>query len=290
MAPVFASAARRVEADHPTGRVLADRLTGVEVERVAASGVWKPRSSPKIRKAPLVSRALVARGVTPDKRWKRRQPKLQSGATAYRYLPNHKALLVTARPRSRTSHSCLPMPAQSWERPSAVVKGFTQLVVESELQQRTMLRLALEPDNAERELPLRQGRAIDLVVVGTRALVPEPGETACISSPSPPVLRQGSSLWSGSPTSLASPLIRPLRSCCGPPRQCCTMPLDGWTAPRRLRIRWASALGWLQSTWSAYRSVYGSAWGFRRWWVHSWAALWAYRSGEPRWVGSWAAS
>jgi hypothetical protein len=42
-----------------------------------------------------------------------------------------------------------------------VVEAFTRLIVDTEAQQRTMLRLSLEADPAERAaLPLRQGRAI----------------------------------------------------------------------------------------------------------------------------------
>jgi hypothetical protein len=47
------------------------------------------------------------------------------------------------------------------QRLAAVIDTFIALVVETEAQQRTMLRLALEADPVERAaLPLRQGRAI----------------------------------------------------------------------------------------------------------------------------------
>jgi hypothetical protein len=43
----------------------------------------------------------------------------------------------------------------------AVVTAFLHLIVDTEPQQRTMLRLSLDPDPRERgELPLRKGRAI----------------------------------------------------------------------------------------------------------------------------------
>jgi len=52
-------------------------------------------------------------------------------------------------------------PTDVSERLAAVVDAFTTLIIETEDQQRTMLRLALEADPAERAaLPLRQGRAI----------------------------------------------------------------------------------------------------------------------------------
>jgi hypothetical protein len=47
------------------------------------------------------------------------------------------------------------------ERLDAVVREFTRLIVETETQQRTMLRLSLEQPGGERkDLPLRQGRAV----------------------------------------------------------------------------------------------------------------------------------
>jgi hypothetical protein len=52
-------------------------------------------------------------------------------------------------------------PADVADRLAAVLDAFTTLIVETEDQQRTMLRLSLEADPAERAaLPLRQGRAI----------------------------------------------------------------------------------------------------------------------------------
>jgi hypothetical protein len=43
----------------------------------------------------------------------------------------------------------------------AVVTAFLRLIVDTEAQQRTMLRLSLDPDPGHRgELPLRKGRAI----------------------------------------------------------------------------------------------------------------------------------
>jgi hypothetical protein len=51
-----------------------------------------------------------------------------------------------------------------------VVQAFLRIIVVSEPQQRTMLRLSLEPDPSLRgELPLRQGRAIGWI---TEALAP----------------------------------------------------------------------------------------------------------------------
>ena len=55
----------------------------------------------------------------------------------------------------------LVMTGQSRFAGDAVVVEFTRMIVETESQQRTMLRLSLEPTGGgRRDLPLRQGRAI----------------------------------------------------------------------------------------------------------------------------------
>lgn len=85
-----------------------------------------------------------------------------SRATAYRYFPNQRALLVAAHPEAGAI-SLLPddPPDDASTRLDLVIDAFTRSTVENEAQQRTMLRLSLEADPVERsELPLRQGRAI----------------------------------------------------------------------------------------------------------------------------------
>jgi hypothetical protein len=55
-------------------------------------------------------------------------------------------------------------PEDAAARLDAVVRNFTAMILDTEAQQRTMLRLSLEMDTAERTaLPLRQGRAIDWI-------------------------------------------------------------------------------------------------------------------------------
>ena len=83
-----------------------------------------------------------------------------SRATAYRYFPDQRALLAAAHPETHTP-SLLADPAETdpFRRLAAVVASFTELIVETEAQQRAMLRLSLAEDPG-RELPLRQGRAI----------------------------------------------------------------------------------------------------------------------------------
>jgi AcrR family transcriptional regulator len=107
------------------------------------------------------ARDLVTSGVTPTVE----QAAAAAGTsrtTAYRYFPNNRSLLVAAHPETG-KQSLLPAnpPEDPAARLDAVVAAFTRLIVDTEAQQRTMLRLALEADPAERrELPLRQGRAI----------------------------------------------------------------------------------------------------------------------------------
>src|SRR5688500_527371 len=85
-----------------------------------------------------------------------------SRTTAYRYFPNQRALLAAAHPET-AADSLLPDDASDdvVVRLDLVVDAFTRMIVETEAQQRTMLRLSLEAGPVERsQLPLRQGRAI----------------------------------------------------------------------------------------------------------------------------------
>jgi AcrR family transcriptional regulator len=85
-----------------------------------------------------------------------------SRATAYRYFSNQQLLLVAAHPETGAT-TMLPAdpPADAATRLDLVLEAFTNMILDTETQQRTMLRLSLEPDPAKRaELPLRQGRAI----------------------------------------------------------------------------------------------------------------------------------
>jgi AcrR family transcriptional regulator len=84
-----------------------------------------------------------------------------SRTTAYRYFPNQKALLIAAHPEI-DAVSFVPADAgdDPQDRLAAAVSAFVQMIVDTEQQQRTMLRLSLEPDTTPRDLPLRKGRAI----------------------------------------------------------------------------------------------------------------------------------
>jgi AcrR family transcriptional regulator len=94
-----------------------------------------------------------------------------SRTTAYRYFSNQRALLAAAHPVTDML-SLLPAnaPSDPEARVELVVKKFLKLLLHDEQQQRTMLRLSLEPAGDEpHELPLRQGRAIGWL---TEALEP----------------------------------------------------------------------------------------------------------------------
>lgn len=82
-----------------------------------------------------------------------------SRATAYRYFATRDELLVAAHPEiTLTSLLPDPPPRDVRTRLDLVVTDFIKLIVETEPQQRAMLRSALEHPDAG--LPLRGGRGI----------------------------------------------------------------------------------------------------------------------------------
>jgi len=112
------------------------------------------------------ARELVARGSAPTVEHAAAAASV-SRTTAYRYFPNQRALLAAAHPET-AARSMLgeDPPDDPAERLDEVVRAFTAMLVDTEAQQRTMLRLSLQQERGE--LPLRQGRAIGWV---TEALV-----------------------------------------------------------------------------------------------------------------------
>ncbi len=122
----------------------------------------RTRQKHRTRSALVVAaRDLVARGHTPTVDEAATIASV-SRTTAYRYFPNQRALLVAAHPEIE-ARSLLPetAPSDVVARLDAVVMAFLHLIVDTEAQQRTMLRLSLDPDPDHRgELPLRKGRAI----------------------------------------------------------------------------------------------------------------------------------
>jgi AcrR family transcriptional regulator len=120
------------------------------------------------------ARALVAEGAAPTVEAVAEAASI-SRTTAYRYFPSQRALLAAAHPETAAT-SLLPddAPDDVAARLDIVLTAFTRTVLETEAQQRTMLRLSLEADPAERsQLPLRQGRAIGWI---EEALAPLRGE------------------------------------------------------------------------------------------------------------------
>ncbi|HEV7787345.1 MAG TPA: TetR family transcriptional regulator [Thermoanaerobaculia bacterium] len=124
------------------------------------------------------ARELVAQGRTPTVEEAAAAASI-SRTTAYRYFPNQRAMLVAAHPETEAS-SLLPedAPDDPAARLDAVIEAFTRLIADTDAQQRTMLRLSLEPDAAQ-QAPglLRQGRAIGWIeeaLSPLRATMPEP--------------------------------------------------------------------------------------------------------------------
>jgi AcrR family transcriptional regulator len=108
------------------------------------------------------TRELLAEGLTPTVEQAAAAASI-SRTTAYRYFPNQRALLLAAHPEiDAPSLLSEPAPEDADERFELVVQALTRLVVDTEPEQRTTLRLSLEPGAVDRQpLLLRQGRAID---------------------------------------------------------------------------------------------------------------------------------
>ena len=121
------------------------------------------------------ARGIVEQGITPTVEEAAAEASI-SRTTAYRYFPNQRALLLAAHPETEV-RSLLPddAPDDPEARLDAVVESFMRLIVETEPQQRTMLRLSLEPQ-VPGPLLLRQGRAIGWIedaLAPLRAQMPE---------------------------------------------------------------------------------------------------------------------
>ena len=101
-----------------------------------------------------------------------------SRTTAYRYFPSQRSLLIAAHPEvDRRSMLPHPPPGDPAARLDAVVLAFTAIVLDTELQQRAMLRLSLEQEPAvPNELPLRQGRAIGWITEALEGYVDLTGD------------------------------------------------------------------------------------------------------------------
>ena len=120
------------------------------------------------------TRALIENGTPSPTVEQAAEAASVSRTTAYRYFPSQTALLVAAHPE--IDESTL-LPDDAGDDPAArldlAVERFVDLVLETEAQQRTMLRLSLEGNH---DLPLRQGRAIGWFADALAPLEPRLGK------------------------------------------------------------------------------------------------------------------
>jgi AcrR family transcriptional regulator len=108
------------------------------------------------------ARDLVARGGQPPTVEQVAAEASISRTTAYRYFPNQTAMLRAAHPETEAGTLLPPDVGDDPEtRLQVAVTAFIRLIVDTEAQQRTMLRLSLEPQTSAEQLPLRRGRAIN---------------------------------------------------------------------------------------------------------------------------------
>ncbi len=122
----------------------------------------RARQKQRTRSALIAAtRDLVAAGGRPPTVAEAAEAAEVSRTTAYRYFPTQTSLLLAAHPEIAATSM---LPADAGQDPemrlAAAVRGFMLMILDTEPQQRTMLRLSLEIDAAARQLPLRQGRAI----------------------------------------------------------------------------------------------------------------------------------
>jgi AcrR family transcriptional regulator len=105
------------------------------------------------------ARRLLAQGITPSVEQAATAAAI-SRTTAYRYFQSREELLVAAHPEIGAESLLGPKPPSDPEaRLDAVVTGLARIFLDAEPSYRTMLRLSLEPEAADRgELTLRKGR------------------------------------------------------------------------------------------------------------------------------------
>jgi AcrR family transcriptional regulator len=121
------------------------------------------------------AKALIAAGAASPTVEQAAEAASVSRTTAYRYFPSQKALLIAAHPEIQASSLLPDEPGDDpVTRLALAVEKFVDLVLESEGQQRTMLRLSLESDATD--LPLRQGRAIGWFADALAPLEPRLGK------------------------------------------------------------------------------------------------------------------
>ena len=96
------------------------------------------------------ARRLLAAGITPTVEGAAETAGI-SRTTAYRYFPNKRGLLLAAHPEVAATSMLPPgTPPDPATRLDAVIRNFTEMIKDTEPQQRAMLRLSLEPNVPER--------------------------------------------------------------------------------------------------------------------------------------------
>src|SRR3954469_11700897 len=112
----------------------------------------------------IAARELMAAGAEPSVEGAADAAQV-ARATASRYFPNQRALLVATYPEiDEPSLLASPDTTDPAERLDAVARSLTRQIVDPEPELRAMLRLSLDPDPEQRgDLPLRKGRRIDWV-------------------------------------------------------------------------------------------------------------------------------
>ncbi len=107
------------------------------------------------------ARELVKQGATPSVEDAAAAASI-SRATAFRYFPSQRSLLVAAHPEVDVmSFLDVDAPSDPELRLDAVVNGAMEVLFGSEAAYRSMLKLSLEPNPAERgDLALRQGHRL----------------------------------------------------------------------------------------------------------------------------------
>ena len=122
------------------------------------------------------ARRLIAQGGAPPTVADAASAASISRTTAYRYFSNQHDLLAAAHPETERT-SLLPpgIGPDPEERLGVAVAAFAKMILDTEAQQRTMLRLSLEASTHPGQLPLRQGRAIAWFEDALSPLLPELG-------------------------------------------------------------------------------------------------------------------
>ena len=113
------------------------------------------------RELVAAARALIAEGGSAPTVEAAAAAASVSRTTAYRYFRSQRELLAAAHPELELASMLTPEAGDDPEaRLLAVVGAFIDMILDTEQQQRTMLRLSLEPATTPDQLPLRKGRAI----------------------------------------------------------------------------------------------------------------------------------